>query len=161
MSHRFALAWAICGLAAQFVAPAQAAVLVNDSFAADGALDGHVPSPGPGAEWDAGSATGIIPVQIAGGQAVVLQQDGATGGVNGEDDATIFGDQPATGTTYARFDFRVPAADNVALATDPDAVEGVFFITLRGTSASTSQRARFGVMPPSGASGFRAAINAD
>ena len=159
MALRIVLPLALCGLLAAVGGHgvAHAAVLLNDGFSTDGGLNGLTPSPGPGVAWNAGSATGINAIQVAGGEVVIVQSDT----VNGEDVANVFADQPATGTTFARFDFRIPAADNASLTTDPDATEGVFFVTLRGTSASTSQRGRFGLLPPAGPSGFRAAINAD
>ena len=136
---------------------AVAVVLVYDQFVQDGALSGKVPSPGPGPAWNPGAQTGVNAVTVAGGE-VVLQQTDPT---NSEDIANVFGDQPGTATTYARFDFRLPSAENTTLATDTDILtEGLFFATLRGSSASTSQRGRVGFVPPA-TSGYRMAINAD
>ena len=135
---------------------AQAVVLLHDQFLEEGGLNTKVPMPGPGIAWNAGSATGVNPITVTNGEAVIIQ----TESVNGEDDANVFGSQTATSTTYARFDFRLPAAENSTLATDPDAVTGVFFVSLRASGAS-ALRARTGVLPPSGGGGYRFAINAD
>jgi hypothetical protein len=134
-----------------------ATIFVNDPFTySDGNLAGQTPSPGPGATWNPGSATGVNPVQVTNGEAVVRQ----ISAVNSEDIANVFGAQSATATTYARFDFRLPAADNAQVATDPDvANEGVFFISLRASGAS-ALRARTGILAPA-AAGFRLAVNAD
>jgi hypothetical protein len=144
-------------LLAVAVAPsADGVVLLHDQFLEDGGLNTKIPMPGPGIAWNAGSATGVNPIMVMNGEAVIIQ----TEAVNGEDDANVFGSQTATSTTYARFDFRVPAAENAALATDPDAATGVFFVSLRASGAS-ALRARTGVMPPSAGGGYRFAINAD
>jgi len=160
MALRDSLCGIVCCLAV-FVAArdVSAVVLLHDQFFEDGILAGKTPMPGPGAAWNPGSATGVNAVTVVNGEAVLIQTDA---GVNGEDIANVFADQSATATTYARFDFRLPAAENATVATDPDVTgEGVFFVTLRGTSASTSQRARVGVLGPAGSGDFRLAINAD
>jgi hypothetical protein len=135
---------------------ARAVVLLHDQFQEDGVLNGKTPMPGPGANWNSGSATGINSVTVTNGEAVLIQ----TEPVNGEDIANIFADQTATSTTYARFDFRLPALENATLATDPDAATGVFFVSLRAAGAS-ALRARTGVLPPAAGGGYRFAINAD
>jgi len=80
---------------------------------------------------------------------------------NGEDQANDFGEQGATATTFAGFDFRLPAADNTTLATDPTVADGIFFVSLRAQAPASSLRARTGVMPPAASGDFRLAINAD
>jgi len=137
---------------------ARATVLVHDQFLEDGLLADNVPMPGPGPAWNPGSATGVNAVTVAGGEAVLIQ----TESFNGEDIANVFGDQSTTAATYARFDFRLPAGDNAAVATDPDlASEGAYFIALRGTSPSMTLRARTGILAPIAGGDFRFAINAD
>jgi hypothetical protein len=137
----------------------RAEVLLHDQFATDGPLATQLPSPGPGAAWNPGSGTGVNAVQVTGGQVALVQTDG---GLNGEDIANVFADQPATATTFARFDFLIPSVGNETLGTDTDVTgEGVFFVTLRGTSANSTQRARFGVLGPTAGGDFRVAINAD
>jgi len=131
---RHGLCSLLCGLAVWGLnGEAWATIFVNDPFAyADGNLAGQTPSPGPGATWNAGSATGVNPIQVTAGEAVVQQ----ISAVNSEDIANAFAAQSATATTYARFDFRLPAADNAGVATDPDvADEGVFFLSLRASGA--------------------------
>ena len=159
MSFRIVTIGVLCGLFLFGAGKAGADILVNDQFTTDGALNGMIPSPGPGLAWNAGSATGINAVQVTSGEVALIQTDGGT---NGEDVANVFSDRAANAPTYSRFDFRLPSADNGTLAIDPDVIgEGAYFISLRGTSASMSLRARFGVLAPAGATGFRAAINAD
>src|SRR5262245_51860428 len=65
----------LCGLAVGATyAEARATVFVSDPFAySDGNLAGQTPSPGPGAAWNAGSATGVNPIQVTNGEAVVRQ----------------------------------------------------------------------------------------
>ena len=134
-------------------------VLLHDQFTVDGPLASQVPVPSPGGAWSAGSGTGINAVQVAAGEVALIQTDG---GVNGEDIANVFSDLAATATTFARFDFRVPSVGNETLSSDVDVTgEGVFFVTLRGTSANSTQRARFGLLGPTAGGDFRVAINAD
>jgi hypothetical protein len=142
---------------------ARAVVLLHDQFLENGVLVGKVPMPGPGGAWDTvGGAAGVNAITVVNGEVVLIQTDGDTGGVNGEDMANVFGDQSATATTYARFDFRLPALENATVDSDPDVTgEGVFLVTIRGSSASTTQRARVGVLGPGGGGNFRFAINAD
>ena len=159
MTFRIVTIGVLCGLFLVGAGNVGAEALVHDQFTTDGVLNGMIPSPGPGAAWNAGSATGINAVQVTSGEVVLIQTDGGT---NGEDVANVFSDRATNATTYSRFDFRLPSADNGTLASDPDVIgEGAYFISLRGTSASMSLRARFGVLAPVGASGYRAAINAD
>jgi hypothetical protein len=143
---------------------AAAVVLVYDQFLETGPLAGKTPMPGPGATWNPGAQTGINAVTVVNTSASPVNNEVAliqTEAMNGEDIANVFADQSATATTYARFDFRLPSAENATLATDADIVaEGLFFVTLRGTSASTTQRGRVGFVPPA-VSGYRMAINAD
>jgi hypothetical protein len=132
-------------------------MLIHDHFLRDGPLETMVPLPGPGNTWT-GSGGTDIPVQVVGGRAVVVQTNG---GLNGRDSTNIFGTQSTTATTFALFDFRLPAADNAALATDPDvADEGVSFISLGGSTA-TALRAHTGILPPTAGGDFRLAIHAD
>ncbi|MEX0613882.1 MAG: PEP-CTERM sorting domain-containing protein [Pirellulales bacterium] len=110
--------------------------------------------------WNAGAGGGVNPVQVVNGEAVLIQSD--TNPPNGEDQANDFGEQGATATTFARFDFRLPSADNGTLASDPDvADEGVFFVSLRAQSPASSLRARTGVLAPAAAGDFRLGIHAD
>jgi hypothetical protein len=141
-----------------------AVVLVYDQFLETGTLAGKTPMPGPGAAWNPGAQTGINAVTVVNTSSSPVNNEVAliqTEATNGEDIANVFADQTATSTTFARFDFRLPSADNTTLSTDADIIaEGLFFVTLRGTSASTSQRGRVGFVPPA-VSGYRMAINAD
>ena len=122
MASRISHCFLVCALMCLPLTPAaQAVVLVHDQFLEDGGLDGKIPMPGPGTAWNAGSATGINAITVTSGEAVLIQ----TQAVNGEDIANVFADQTATSTTYARFDFRVPAIENATLATDPDTATGV------------------------------------
>jgi hypothetical protein len=143
---------------------ASAVVLVHDQFLETGTLAGKTPSPGPGAAWNAGAQTGVNAVTVVNTSASPVNNEVAliqTEAVNGEDIANIFADRATTATTYARFDFRLPGADNASLSSDADILaEGLFFVTLRGSSASTSQRGRVGVVAPA-VSGYRMAVNAD
>ncbi len=156
----------LTGILALLLGPhdAVALVLLHDKFLEEGALAGKTPMPGPGAVWNPGAQTGINAVTVVNTSAspanneVALIQTEAT---NSEDIANVFADQSTTSVTYARFDFRLPSADNTTLSTDADIVaEGLFFVTLRGSSASTSQRGRVGFVPPV-TSGYRMAVNAD
>jgi hypothetical protein len=132
-------------------------MLLHDHFLSDGPLETKVPLPGPGNAWTGSSGTNI-PVQVVGGRAVIVQTDG---GLNGREATNVFGLQSATATTFALFDFRLPAADNVAVATDLDvADEGVPFISLGGPAAS-ALRAHTGILPPTAGGDFRLALNAD
>jgi hypothetical protein len=143
-----------------------ALVLLHDEFLETGPLAGKFPMPGPSSTtaWNAGAQTGVNAVTVVNTSASPVNNEVAliqTEAANGEDIAYVFGDQATTAVTYGRFDFSLPATDNTTLATDLDIqTEGLFFVTLRGTSASTSQRARVGFVPPA-TSGYRIAINAD
>jgi hypothetical protein len=155
----------MCALFVLAANSSEGTVLVHDNFnRPDGGLDGQEPTPGPFSEaWNAGSNTGVNPLQVVNGAAVIRQIEGP----NSEDVAINFGDQPATATTYARFDFMLPSADNADLAPnegtgDPGVgLEGLYFVTLREQSASMTLRARMGVLAPLGAGDFRLGINAD
>lgn len=144
--------------------PVSAVVLLHESFDhPDGGLEGLSPTPGPGTAWNAGAGGGVNPVQVAGGAAVLVQ----TQAINGEDIASNFGDQVAPTVVYARFDFWLPAADNVDLAPRPElgdpgvGTEGLWFVTLREQSANSTLRARTGVLAPEAGGDFRLAISAD
>jgi hypothetical protein len=145
--------------------PARAVVLLHDQFLEDGGLEGKTPMPGPPGPnlkpWNAGSGGGVNPTQVVNGEVVLVQVDSTPVLINGEDQANDFGEQGATATTFAGFDFRLPAADNAMLATDPSVADGMFFISLRAQSPASSLRARTGVMPPAAGGDFRLAINAD
>lgn len=144
---------------------ARALVIVHDQFLQVGELGGKLPSPGPGSLWNPGAQGGVNPVMVVNTVALPVINEVAliqTEATNGEDIANQFADRTASATTYARFDFRLPAADNTTFATDADIMtEGLWFVTLRGTSASASLRARAGVVLPSGSGDFRLAISAD
>ena len=136
----------------------QAVVLLNDEFQENGVLNGKTPMPGPGANWNSGAQTGVNSVSVVDGEVLLLQ----TESTNGEDIANVFTDQGVAAATFAGFDFRLPSGTNAGLASDAEVIaEGVFFVTLRGTSASTTQRARTGFVPPAAGGDFRMAINAD
>jgi hypothetical protein len=143
---------------------AVAVVLVHDQFLETGTLAGKTPMPGPGVAWNAGAQTGINAVTVVNTSSSPVNNEVAliqTEAMNGEDIANVFADQSGTATTYARFDFSLPSADNTTLPTDADILaEGLYFVTLRGSSASTTQRGRVGFVPPA-VSGYRMAINAD
>src|SRR3954470_17541943 len=167
MSARILLCLVV-GIAAFSIAPhdAFAVVLLHDEFLETGPLAGKFPMPGPisTTAWNAGAQTGVNAVSVVNTSASPVNNEVAliqTEAANGEDIAYVFGDQATTAVTYGRFDFSLPATDNTTLSTDLDIqTEGLFFVTLRGTSASTSQRARVGFVPPV-SSGYRVAINAD
>ena len=122
---------------------ARAVVLLHDQFLEEGGLEGKLPMPGPPSAtlkvWNAGAGGGINPVQVVGGEVVLIDTDA---GANGEDQANDFGEQGAAATTFARFDFRLPSTDNSTLATDPEVVSsGMFFASLRAQSPASSLRA--------------------
>jgi hypothetical protein len=132
-------------------------MLIHDHFLRDGPLETMVPLPGPGNTWT-GSGGTDIPVQVVAGRAVVVQTDG---GLNGREATNVFGTQSSTATTFALFDFRLPAADNAAVATDQDVADsGAVFLSLGGSGASAF-RAHTGILPPTSGGDFRLAIHAD
>lgn len=85
--------------------PAMGAQLLNETFSyANGNLTAV-----SGAAWTAHSGGGARPIQVLGGEAIVVQ-----GGGSGEDDGTGFAARSATATTFACFDVRVPAQPAVS-----------------------------------------------
>ncbi|WP_148072995.1 hypothetical protein [Bythopirellula goksoeyrii] len=129
-----------------------ATILVNENFShTDGDLVGKTPTPGPGAAWDGHSAAGTNPIQVAGGTAVINQQ-------GGEDANSSYAIQSDTSTTYARFDFSLPASTNSDIA-NLDA-NGLYFAHFRG-GTGTSFRARVGVLAPDSGGDFKLVLSED
>jgi hypothetical protein len=146
----------ICSLVALTAAPAPADILLSDEFLVDGDLLGSTPSPGPGGVWEVNNqgSMGINAIQIFGGE-VILTQDPA---VSGEDGHSDFEPRLPTDTTYARFDFRLPASGNADLVNVNE--DGNYFVLLR-QSGNQGFRARTGVVQPSAGGDFGLAISAD
>jgi PEP-CTERM motif len=139
------------------ISPASAEILVEESFAhADGNLIGQLPAPGPGAIWAAHLDEGNTPIQVFEGMAVLQQGKGS----GGREDANVrFARQPATGTTFARFDFCLPADANGDVE-NLDA-EGSNFAHLKSNNLTNHFRARTGIVAPADGGDFALAINAN
>ncbi len=145
-NQRLLLTWLIAAtiaISTLFMSSATATILVNEQFThMDGDLMGNTPTPGPGGTWETHSGTSNQ-IQVVNGEAVVNAQTGF-------DDNTGFATRDVTATTYARFDFRLPASTNsdiVNLGSD-----GYYFAHFRG-GTGTSFRARVGVLAPDVAEG--------
>ncbi len=134
------------------VSSTTATILVNENFThPDGDLVGQTPTPGPGDEWAGHSAGGTNPIQVAGGTAVINQQ-------GGEDASTAYAIQSDTSTTYARFDFSLPATTNSDISNLDS--NGLYFAHFRG-GTGTSFRARVGVLPPDSGGDFKLVLSED
>lgn len=121
--------------------PAFAQVVASDTFSYTGALTAN--------SWAAHSGAGNKQIMANGMYATLNESTGS-----GEDVNKSFAPFAATDTIYASFRFRLPSGNPV----NPDAL-GLYFAHFK--DATTSFRARTGVLSPAAAGDFALAINAD